>query len=161
MTTVTKRETTNRWQSVETFGFLAVCWLNIGVGHYWPRSLGATIVSYVFFGVFAISFGVRVRAGYLRRKPHWTRESWLHYLRLAVMPVIALALVLYLSSFDMSSNALGAPRSTTRAVVAASLVVTMLVGVVGLIVAMDWMAKGEPSEQFTRTRWFQRRRVPG
>jgi len=78
-----------------------------------------------------------------------------------VMPVIALALVLYLSSFDMSSNALGAPRSTTRAVVAASLVVTMFVGVVGLIVAMDWMAKGEPSEQFTRTRWFQRRRVPG
>jgi hypothetical protein len=37
----------------------------------------------------------------------------------------------------------------------------MLLGVVGLIAAADWLAKGEPSEQFTRTRWFQRRRAPG
>ena len=37
----------------------------------------------------------------------------------------------------------------------------MLLGVAGLIVAVDWLAKGDPAEQFTRTWWFQRRRTPG
>ncbi len=109
MTTALNRDPTSRWRSVETFGFLALLWLNIGVSHYWPGSIGATIASYVIFGVFAIAYGVRIRAGYLRRKPHWTRESWLHFLRLAVMPVIALALVLFLSSFDKAPSFFGAP----------------------------------------------------
>ena len=43
----------------------------------------------------------------------------------------------------------------------ALLVLNIAVGVAGLTVAMDWLAKGEPSEQFPRTRWFQRRRAPG
>ena len=95
--------------------------------------------------------------GYLRRKPYWTRDSWLLYVRLAATPVIALAVVLYFSSFDMSSNALGAPHSATRTVVAISMLVMMVVGAFGLVAAVEWQTKGEPSEQFTRTRWFQRR----
>jgi hypothetical protein len=161
MTTATKHEGSSRRQSVESIGFLGLLLLNLGVDHYWPGSVSATIVRYVFFGVATVALAARIRAGYLRRRPHWTVTSWLRYLRLAAMPVIALSLVLYLSSFDMHSNALGAPHSTTRAVIAAALVAMMLLGVIGLIVAMDWLAKGEPSEQFTRTRWFQRRRAPG
>jgi hypothetical protein len=161
MTTATKLEGTSRLHSLEVFGFLGLASLNIGVGRYWPDSLAASLVSYLFIGAMTIAFAVRVRAGYLRRKPYWTRDSWLRYLRLAVMPLIALAVVLYLSSFDMSSNALGAPRSATRTVVAVSVVIAMLVGAFGLVAAVDWLGKGEPSEQFTRTRWFQRRRAPG
>jgi multisubunit Na+/H+ antiporter MnhB subunit len=77
------------------------------------------------------------------------------------MPVIALAVVLFLSSFDKAPSFFGAPRSPTRTVVAGVLVTMMLLGVLGLTSALDWLAKGEPSEQFTRTRWFQRRRAPG
>jgi hypothetical protein len=160
MTTAAKSQKDRR-QSVESFGFLVLCLLNIAADRYWPGTIGATLIRYAFFSTFAISLAVRIRAGYLRRRPHWTPKSWLLFVRLAAMPILALSLVLYLSSFDMSTNALGAPHSTTRAVVAVGVVAMMLMGVFGLIVALDWLAKGEPSEQFTRTRWFQRRRAPG
>ena len=79
---------------MEVFGFLGLALLNIGVGRYWPGSVAASLVSYVFLGGMTIAFAVRIRAGYLRRKPYWTRDSWLRYLRLAAMPVIAVILVL-------------------------------------------------------------------
>jgi len=161
MTIATTRQSPVQSQPVEFLGFLGLASLDIGVRHFWPGSIAASLVSYVFIGAMAIAFAVRVRTGYLRRKPHWTSESWRRYLRLAVMPIIALAVVLYVSSFDMSSNALGAPHSATRNVVAISMVVMMLAGAFGLVAAVDWLAKGEPSEQFARTRWFQRRRAAG
>lgn len=161
MTTATTRQNASQSQPVEFLGFVALMLLNIGASHYWPGSVGATIVKAIYLTWVPVWLAFRIRAGYLRRKPYWTRDSWLRYLRLAVMPVVALALFLYMSSFDTSSNSLGAPHSTTRAVVAVALVAMMLLGVFGLIAAVDWLAKGEPSEQFTRTRWFQRRRAPG
>ena len=79
MTTATKLEGTSRLHSLEVFGFLGLASLNIGVGRYWPDSFAASLVSYVFIGAMTIAFAVRVRAGYLRRKPYWTRDSWLRY----------------------------------------------------------------------------------
>ena len=161
MTTAAMSQKANRLQSVESIGFLGLSLLNIAASRYWPGSIGATVIKFLFLSVIPIWLAVKIRTGYLRRKPHWTRDSWLRYLRLAAMPVIAVSLMLYLSSFDMSSNIFGAPRSATRAVFASSEVAMMLLGVAGLIVAMDWLAKGDPAEQFTRTWWFQRRRTPG
>lgn len=97
----------------------------------------------------------------MRRKPHWTHESWLRYLRLAAMPFLAVALVLYLSSFDMSSDALGTPGSRTRAVWAVSMLAMLLLGAIGVAVSLDWLTRGEPSEQFTRRGWFLRRKAQG
>jgi hypothetical protein len=74
------------------------------------------------------------------------------------MPVVALTLSLLLSSIDTSSNWLGAPQSATRIVWIVIILALMLFGAFGLIAAIEWLEKGEPSEQFTRTRWFQRRR---
>jgi hypothetical protein len=51
----------------------------------------------------------------------------------------------------------GAP-SIGRAVWAGVLVVLLLFGGIGLAVALEWMMRGEPSEQFTRRRWFELRR---
>jgi hypothetical protein len=35
------------------------------------------------------------------------------------------------------------------------LAVTLLVfGAVGLVIALDWLHRGDPSEQFTRRRWI-------
>ena len=161
MTTATKREDSSRLRGVEVYGFLGLALLNIAVPRYWPGSVAATLINYVLLGGMTIAFAFRIRAGYLCRKPYWTRDSWLRYLRLAAMPVVAVFLVLFLSSFDMSSDVLGAPRSATRTVWVVVILGMMLLGVIGLIIAMDWLAKGEPSEQFTRTRWFQRRRAPG
>jgi hypothetical protein len=161
MTTSTKHENASQTQPLGFLVFLGLMLLDIGVRRYWPGSMGSTIVKYVYLCWVPIWFAFRIRAGYLRRRPHWTRESWFRYLRLAAMPVLAVALVLYLSSFDPSSNALGAPHTATRTVLAISLVGMLLLGAVGLGVATDWLTRGEPSEQFTRTRWFQRRRAPG
>ena len=161
MTTTTRPEDWSRPRRLEVFGFLGLALLNIAGRRYWPGSIAATVISYVFIGGMTIALALRVRAGYLRRKPYWTRDSWLRYLRLAAMPVVAVFLVLYFSSFDMSSDVLGAPGSPTRRVWVVIVLGLMLAGVIGLIRAMDWLADGEPSEQFMRTRWFQRRRRPG
>ena len=130
--------------------------LNIAIERWWPGSIAHTLVRIGFFGCLPIWIGLKFRAGVRRRRPHWTSESWLRYLRLAVMPIGALALVMYLSSFDMSKSTLGAPGSPTRRIVASVLLVMMILGVSGLMRAMDWIEQGEPSEQFRRTRWFQR-----
>lgn len=122
----------------------------------WPGSAAATVVRIVWFSTVAIWIGLKIRTGYRRRRSHWTRQSWVRYLRLAVMPVVALALVLYWSSFDFSTHTFGAPESATRLVWVGLMLSMMILGALGVIVAIDWMERGEPSTQFTRTRWFQR-----
>jgi len=135
---------------------VVLMYLNFALGTWRPDTLAATIASKANIGYGMIWFGFRIRRGYLLRRPHWTRESWLRYLRLAWMPVVAVAVVLYFSSFDNRSDALGPPHSTMRMVSAITLTALLLFGAVGLGVAVDWLVRGEPSQQFTRTRWFQR-----
>ena len=131
--------------------------LNIAVGRWRPGIIAATLTNYAFLGSVSIWFGLEIRSGYRRRRPYWTRESWLRYLRLALIPVAALVLVLLLSSLDPRSNVMGAPQSATRVVWIVIMLTMMILGVLGFTAAIDWMEKGEPSEQFSRTRWFQRR----
>ena len=150
-----------RWANgpFQAVGFAILMGLHIALDHWAKDSAAANVIKWVYLLYVPFWLSIRIRIGYLRRKPYWTRASWLRYLRLVVMPVIALILVLWISSFDMSLNwgVLGGPGSPTRAVWTAILLGMMLLGVVGLIRAVDWLVKGEPSDQFTRTRWFQRR----
>ena len=140
------------------FVFGALAYLHIALVHRWKGWDVATVVKYVFLSYWPLLLCAKAWVGYERRKPFWTRESWLRYLRLAVMPVIALALVLWIASgVDSRWSVLGAPQSLTRGVWIVIMLGMMLWGAFGLIGAVDWLAKGEPSEQFTRTRWFQRR----
>ena len=138
-------------------GVVGLQGIAIAIGNWWPESTAETVGRSVAFSWLAIWLGLKIRAGYQRRRPHWTQESWLRYLRLAVMPVLAIGLVLFLSSLDPSTNALGAPRSATRLVWILIILAMMILGAIGVITAITWLEKGEPSEQFTRTRWFQRR----
>ena len=121
----------------------------------WPGSIRHTLAQIAFFTYFAVWLGLKIRRGYSRRRPHWTRESWHRYLRLAVLPVVAITLLLLLSSIDISL--FGAPQSATRSVWIVIMLAMLFVGGLGLPVAIDWLEKGEPTEQFTRTSWFQRR----
>jgi hypothetical protein len=138
--------------------WFGLCLLDFAVGHWWPDTLAATLASRAFIGYVTIWFVLRIRKGYLLRRPHWTRESWLRYLRLAWMPVVAVAIVLYLSSFDPMTPVLGPRGSARRMFFVIALPVLLVFGAGGLAVAVDWMVRGEPSQQFTRTRWFQRQR---
>ena len=137
--------------------FIVLMFLNIALDRWQPDTLAASIASYAFIGYATIWFGLRIRKGYLLRRPHWTRESWLRFSRLAAIPVAAVAVVLYMSSFDSTPPVLGASRSATRIASAVVLTVLLIGGAIGLSVVVGWMTYGEPSRQFTRTRWFQRR----
>jgi hypothetical protein len=69
--------------------------------------------------------------------------------------VVFFALVLLL---DYRPTMFGARHSMTRFTWGLFDLALMFIGVSGLMVALDWLVKGEPSQQFTRTRWFQRQR---
>ena len=102
-------------------------------------------------------FGSAIRRGYLRRRPYWTRESWIRYLRLAAMPVgvVALFFALVLAN-DYQPEVFGGRDSTLRLMSAFFDIALMFVGVIGIVMAIGWLTDGEPSAQFTRTRWFRR-----
>lgn len=138
-------------------GCALLSFLYIWVDRRWPGSSARMVVWYPWQVLFLIWFGSKIRAGYLRRRPYWTRDSWRRYLRLTAMPVTAVVLFLglvYLS--DLYPGLLGPAHSVARGVSAAALVILMLVAVAGIMRGLDWLTDGEPSEQFMRTRWFQR-----
>lgn len=45
-----------------------------------PDSVLADALGYAAFGYIAVDIGLRARAGYFRRRPHWTPDSWRRYL---------------------------------------------------------------------------------
>src|SRR6187401_1084954 len=106
------------------WGWLALSVLHIALDRWQPGTLAARFAFLAFVGSSLIWLGLRIRRGYLLRRPYWTRESWLRYGRLAVMPVAAVVFVLYVSSFDNSSPAFGAPGTPLR--IAAAIVLPAL-----------------------------------
>jgi hypothetical protein len=137
--------------------FIVLAVANIVVGKWMPGSVAATLVSYAFIGSITIWFAFRIRTGYRRRRPYWTRESWFRYLRLAAMPVAATIFVLAMST-EAGMRMLGPAQSTARGVSAIILVLILLLGALGLATAVDWLTRGEPSDQFTRRGWLPRRK---
>ena len=142
------------------WGFVILSALKIWLERRWPTSLAATLASYACLVLFLIWFGSEAWAGYQRRRPHWSRESWRRYLRLAAMPVVAIVLLFIELAFldPKGTGIFGAPKSMLRIVWMGIDLMLMGFGAIGLSSAVDWLRDGEPSEPFTRTRWFQRRR---
>ena len=139
------------------WGIIVLMVANIVVGRWMPGSLAASLASYAFIGSITIWFGLRIRSGYRRRRPYWTRESWLRYLRLAAMPVAATIFVLAMST-ETGMRMMAPARSTARSMTALGLVLLLLFGAFGLARAVDWLMEGAPSDQFTRRNWIPRRR---
>jgi hypothetical protein len=77
-------------RGVQVWGYLVLSLLTISLDHWRKGSIVATIVRYAFLTYVPIWLGFQLRAGYLRRKPYWTRESWQRFLRLISQPVGAL-----------------------------------------------------------------------
>jgi len=148
-----------RTDTVGMWGFLALSLVKIWFDRRWPGSWPSTLASYAYSTWFLAWFGARFWSGYQRRRPHWTAESWRRYARLVAMPVIALILLfgeLYLFDMKGSRTLFGAPKSSLRTIWVLIDLALMAVGAIGLVMAIEWLRKGEPSEPFTRTRWFRR-----
>ena len=135
------------------WAFTALLIANVAADIWMPDSTIARLVSYAFLASGAIWFGLRVRTGYRRRRPYWTRESWLRYGRLAAMPVAAIVFALAMST-ETGMSLMGPARSTSRNVWATVVVLSLLFGTVGLVAVLEWLMKGDPAQQFTRTSWL-------
>ena len=69
-----------------TIGNLVVI-LGLTVASFLPDSTLRDLLRYLALGYFSIDMLLWTRAGYLRRRPHWTRESWRRYLTACVVPI--------------------------------------------------------------------------
>ncbi len=106
-------------------------------------------------------FVLRIREGYLRRRPHWTADSWKRYLQACAIPVGALLIVA--ASFvalEMKLPVVGASRSGLRAVWVLGMMFFLVLGGVGMAIVTGWLTDGEASQQFSLPRWLSRRGHP-
>jgi hypothetical protein len=129
----------------------------------WPDSMLAGVVRYSAAGYILIDILFMARAGYLRRLPHWTPESWRRYFTACAIPVGALlTFVCMEAAAELGLPQVGAARSTTRSIWATGMWVLMAVGAVGMAIAISWLTEGDPSLQFTRFQGRHRPRpIPG
>ena len=155
----------NRIQMRLIWCSLAFQLLRIVLQRGWPDSLAADFAMYANSAFILAWLGYTVWTGYQRRKPYWTRESWRRYLRLTAMPVIVLVLVLgeiylfdaRLYDANLFRSVFGPAQSAQRLAWILVDVILGVLGTIGVMNAIDWMLRGEPSEQFTRTQWFRQR----
>jgi hypothetical protein len=132
-------------------------------GGVWSHTWFGDGLRYLAFAYFSIDIVLRARAGYLRRRPYWTADSWRRYLLACAVPVVALLIVVcMMAAFEWRLPIVGAARSTARGVWAAVTLVFMFIGAVGLVTVIDWLARGDPSQPFVspRPRYFATSRRP-
>ena len=122
-----------------------------------PHSTLRYVVWYPAFGYLSIEWLLRARAGYLRRRPHWTRASWRRYLAVCVVPAGALVIFAgMLAALEWKLPMVGGARSATREVWAWVSVVFMVIGAGGAATAVEMLSHGDPSRPFTWPRWLSR-----
>jgi len=120
-----------------------------------PDSWLADGLRYLAFGYISIDILLRARAGYLRRRPYWTPDSWRRFLNACSVPVGALVImVLMITALEWKLPMVGGSGSATRGFWAAGTIVFMVIGVVGLVTAIEWLNQGDPSRQFALPRWL-------
>lgn len=122
-----------------------------------PDSMAGDVLRYLALIYILGDTFLRARAGYLRRRPHWTRESWRRYLTAGLIPVGALLVVAcMLLALEWKLHILGAARSTTRSIWGLVSIVFLVIGAGGAAAAVESLSDGDPSRQFAWPRWLAR-----
>lgn len=125
-----------------------------------PQSVIASALRYLGFAYITSDLALRAREGYLRRRPHWTRESWRGYLKLCLIPAGALLIMVgMMTAIELRLPIVGASRTTLRALWALGTVFFLVVFAVGLFMVIDRLTDGEPSRPFEWPRWLRGRRA--
>jgi hypothetical protein len=120
-----------------------------------PLAIGMRYSALIYLSVDLL---LQARAGYLRRRPHWTPESWRRYFIACSVPVGALLVVAgVLVAVDWRLPIVGQAGSTTRGVWVLVLIFSLFVGAGGLAVVLGWLTRGEATQQFAGLAWFRRR----
>jgi hypothetical protein len=123
-----------------------------------PHSVMRNALWSLAFGYLTIEFLLRARAGYLRRRPHWTRESWRRYLTVCTVPAGALVILFcMLVALDWRLPIVGAAQSPARRLWAVVSMAFMAIGAGGTVFAIQSLFHGDPSRQFPWPRRLSRR----
>jgi hypothetical protein len=123
----------------------------------WPASTTAWVLRYAAMAYIVGSLLLQAHAGYRRRLPYWTRESWRRFLTFCAMSGAALAICIGMAAaVDARLPIVGAAYSTMRSIWVLVMMAFMIAGAGGLTSAVFWLSDGDESAQFTR---FQRRRL--
>ena len=120
-----------------------------------PDSSLADGLRYLALGYISIPILLRARAGYVRRRPYWTPDSWRRYFKACSVPVGALVIVvLMMAALEWRLPIVGGSYSTARSFWAAGTLVFMVIGAGGLVSVIEWLHQGEPSRQFALPSWL-------
>lgn len=126
-----------------------------------PASPLTSGIRYLAVGYVLLDLLLHARTGYLRRRPHWTRDSWRRYFIACALPLGAIAVfACMMVAVEQRLPIVGPPRSTARGLWIVAMMSFMVVGVGGLVSAIAWLAQGEPSRQFPWPRWLARGQRP-
>ena len=120
-----------------------------------PDSAVANVLRYLAFSYIAIDWALRAREGYLRRRPHWTPESWRGYRMLCLIPAGAfLMLAGMVTAIELRLPIAGASRSTPRMLWVLGTLFFILVFAVALAMVIERLREGEASRQFEWPGWL-------
>jgi hypothetical protein len=120
-----------------------------------PNSAVASALRYLGIAYITIDLVLKAREGYLRRRPHWTRESWRGYLKLCLIPAGALLIMVsMMTAIELRLPIVGAARSTLRMLWVLGTVVFLLVFAAGLLMVIERLTDGEPSRPFEWPKWL-------
>jgi len=121
----------------------------LGAGRVWPDSSISRVSSWGVFALIVIDMLIKVRSGYLRRRPHWTRESWQRYVIAFVLVVGATLVGLAMAkAVDLRVPITGIARSTARTTWVLTMMVFLFSGAIGIGIVVDRLAAGDPARQF-------------
>ena len=76
MTTAVVRQSEHWTRLGGSFGHSGLLMLLVITDYWWPGSITHTLVQIAVFSYFSVWLGLKIRMGYARRRPLWTRESW-------------------------------------------------------------------------------------
>ena len=120
-----------------------------------PHSWLADGLRYLAVGYISIALLLRAGAGYRRRRPYWTPDSWRRYLMISLIPVGALGIMVFMmAALDWRLPVVGVSRSTTRGLWAAGTLFFMVTGTGGLVSAIERLNFGDPSRPCALPRWL-------
>ena len=115
-----------------------------------PDSTLKNVLTFTAFGYIVIDLALRARAGYRRRLPHWTPDSWRRFYRFCAIPIGAMLMFVgMMVALEYRLPLTGAARSIPRAVWAGATVMFGMIGAIGLVIAVGKLTDGDPTRQLS------------
>ena len=129
--------------------------------YFLPESWVSDSIRYFALGYIGFGLILHVIAGYRRRRPFWTGDSWRRYLAASAIPIASLVIMFTMTALvDRGHPIAGDNHSTARTIWAAGILVLVLVGAGGLVAMIHALHDGEASEPFSLPAWARGRRPP-